>query len=175
MFGFFGLGKGAMTVLSYARQHKKRARFIMTLHPFTPPVAEAAYSEFKALAKRWNMEVIDDWLEGQELADAMGECGFFCVLHRFSGIGTSGSITSILAVHRPIYGNPDNPFLGAARPAVLPFDPDRWPTEQELRQAKQRVMEVAESLAPERIFAEVHVEVFSCLEVTNVLSLSTEK
>jgi hypothetical protein len=175
MFGFFGLGKGAMTVLSYARQHKRRARFIMTLHPFAPPVAEAAYSEFKALAKRWNMEVIDEWLEGQELADAMGECGFFCVLHRFTGIGTSGSVTSILAVHRPIYGNPDNPFLGAARPAIMPFDKERWPTERELQLAKQRVVEVAASLAPEKLFAEVHAEVLSCLKATDVLSLSTKK
>jgi hypothetical protein len=175
MFGFFGLGKGAMTVLSYAHRHKKRARFIMTLHPFAPPAVEAAYSEFKALARRWNMEVIDDWLEGQELADAMGECGFFCVLHRFTGIGASGSVTSILAVRRPVYGNPNNPFLGAARPAICPFHPDRWPTERELRQARERVAEIAELLTPERIFTEMHAEVLSCLETTDVLSLSTEK
>jgi hypothetical protein len=175
MFGFFGLGKGAMTVLSYARRHKKRARFIMTLHPFAPPATEAAYSEFKALAKRWNMEVIDDWLEGQELADAMGECGFFCVLHRFAGIGASGSVTSILAVHRPVYGDPENPFLGAARPAIQPFHPDRWPTERELQQAKARVEEIAKLLTPERIFSEVHAEVLSCLETTDALSLLTEK
>jgi hypothetical protein len=105
----------------------------------------------------------------------MGECGFFCVLHRFTGVGASGSVTSILAVHRPIYGNPDNPFLGAARPAIVPFDKDHWPTERELRQAKQRVMEVAASLAPEKLFAELHNEVLSCLEATDALSLSTEK
>jgi hypothetical protein len=78
-------------------------------------------------------------------------------------------------VHRPVYGDPENPFLGAARPAIQPFHPDRWPTERELQQATARAEEVAKLLTPERIFSEVHAEVLSCLEMTDALSLFTEK
>ena len=158
-FGFYGPGKGVWTVLAYARHHRKKARFITTLHPFAPPWTAAEFSEFVSAVKRAGMELITDWLEGQELADAMGECGFFAILHLTGGFGASASVTSVLAAHRPVFADKRIRFLRSAAPFVLPFQFEQWPTEKDLRQAVSLIEQSMTTLSPERIWREVHTKV----------------
>lgn len=158
LFGFFHPDKGFWTVAAYAKQHKKKARFVTTLHPFAPEHVRAEFDEFKAMCKRNSFDVIDDWLEGQELADALGVCGFFLVVDR-RAVGSSGSITSMLATGRPVFANKKFDFLGNAGSFVMTFSFDRWPTESELEEGRLFALRANEELAPERIFGRLHEEV----------------
>ncbi|MEZ8220019.1 hypothetical protein GG496_000186 [Candidatus Fervidibacteria bacterium JGI MDM2 JNZ-1-D12] len=162
LFGFFGSYKGFWEVATYAIQHKKKARFITTLHPFSPPHTCAEFVEFRLFCKRRGLEVIDEWLVGQELADAMGECGFF-VIPRRTGIGSSGSVTSMLATQRPVFAVKTN-FLGKAAEFTMQFDFSKWPTQRELEQGMELALKAQEELAPERIFGELHELVIERLQ-----------
>jgi len=155
-FGFYGSTKGCWTILAYAREHKRKARFITTLHPFAPHWVASEFTEFVTTARRLGMEVIDEWLEGQELADVMGECGFFVVKHSVSGIGASASVTSALAARRPVYSDKHNPFLKAAANFVMQFDFAHFPTAKELEEASRLVDEAWKVLSPTKIWAPLH-------------------
>lgn len=156
-FGFYGQNKGVWTVLNYAMHHRKTAKFITTLHPFAPPWVAAEFSEFVSTAKRLGMKVITDWLEGQELANEMGECSFFVILHKSSGYGASASVCSVLAAQRPVFADKSVDFLKAAKEFIMQFDPNRWPTLDELEQAGTLVSKKAQAvLSPYRIWNEVH-------------------
>jgi len=155
-FGFYGSTKGCWTILAYAREHRRKARFITTLHPFAPHWLASEFSEFVTAARRLGMEVIDDWLEGQELANVMGECGFFVVKHSASGLGASASVTSPLAARRPVYADKNNPFLKSSADFVMQFDFTRFPTPDELREAMKLVDEAWKVLSPIRIWTSLH-------------------
>ena len=155
-FGFYGSTKGCWTILSYAREHKRKARFITTLHPFAPHWLISEFSEFVATARRLGMEVIDDWLEDQELADVMGECSFFVVKHSAGGFGASASVTSPLAARRPVYSDRNNKFLKIAANFVMQFDFTRFPTPDELREATKLIDEAWKVLSPIEIWTSLH-------------------
>jgi len=155
-FGFYGSTKGCWTILAYAREHKRKARFITTLHPFAPHWLASEFSEFVTTARRLGMEVIDDWLEGQELADVMGECGFFIVKHSAAGLGASASVTSPLAARRPVYADKNNPFLKSSADFVMQFDLTRFPTPDELREAMKLIDEAWKVLSPNEIWTSLH-------------------
>jgi len=158
-FGFYGSTKGCWTILAYAREHKKKARFIMTLHPFSPHWVISEFSEFVTTASRLGMEVIDDWLEGQELADVMGECSFFVVKHSAAGLGASASVTSPLAARRPVYADKHNPFLKSAADFVIQFDFAHFPTPDELQEASKPIDEAWKILSPIKIWSSLHRQV----------------
>ncbi len=153
-FGFFHSGKGTWAIADYAARHKKKARFITTLHPFAPPWVQSEFVEFKATVKRLGFEIIDEWLVDQELADVMGECGFFIVLHK-GQFGASGSVTSAFAASRPAFVNA-SAFLRHVKPFAKPFRPDKWPSEAELREAQTLVEKARQALDPEVIWKELH-------------------
>lgn len=160
-FGFFGANKGIWTIMTYAQHHKRKARFITTIHPFAPPWTHAEFAEFKATATRLGFEVIDEWLVGQELADAMGECGFFVIIHK-GGFGASGSVTSALAACRPVFAN-ETEFIKEARKFVMKFNFDVWPSESELAKAIELVDEAHKYLSPQKIWSELHAQVLDAL------------
>jgi len=155
-FGFYGSTKGCWIVLAYAKEHRRKARFITTLHPFAPHWLKSEFSEFVTTARRLGMEVIDDWLEGQELADVMGECGFFVVKHSAGGFGASASVTSPLAARRPVYSDRNNQFLKTAANFVMQFDFTQFPTPDELREATKLIDEAWKVLSPIEIWTSLH-------------------
>jgi hypothetical protein len=155
-FGFYGSTKGCWTILAYAREHKRKARFITTLHPFAPHWVASEFEEFVTTARRLGMEVIDEWLEGQELADVMGECGFFVVKHSVGGLGTSASVTSPLAAKRPVYADRRNPFIKSSADFVMQFDFAHYPTPDELEEASKLIEEAWRFLSPTEIWASLH-------------------
>ena len=163
-FGFYGSTKGCWTILAYAREHKRKARFITTLHPFAPHWVASEFEEFVMTARRLGMEVIDEWLEGQELADAMGECGFFVVKHSTGGLGTSASVTSPLAAKRPVYADKQNPFIRWSADFVMQFDFAHYPTPDELEEASELIDQAWKVLSPTKIWTSLH-----CLLVDNLL------
>jgi hypothetical protein len=155
-FGFYGSTKGCWTILAYARKHKRKARFITTLHPFAPHWLVSEFEEFVSTAKRLGMEIIDEWLEGQELADAMGECGFFVVKHSAGGLGASASVTSPLAAKRPVYSDRRNPFLKSSANFVLQFHFAHYPTPEELEEASKLIDDASKALSPTEIWTSLH-------------------
>jgi hypothetical protein len=155
-FGFYGSTKGCWTILAYAREHKRKARFITTLHPFAPHWVASEFEEFVTTARRLGMEVIDEWLEGQELADVMGECGFFVVKHSAGGLGTSASVTSPLAAKRPVYADKRNPFIRWSVDFVMQFNFAHYPTPDELEEASELVDAAWQSLSPTKIWTSLH-------------------
>lgn len=161
-FGFYGSQKGLWTILAYALEHRKLARFITTLHPFAPNWVAAEFAEFRAAAKRCGFEVIDEWLEGQELADAMGECGFFVVLHG-GGFGASASVTSAFAANRPVLASKDNQFIKHAADFILEFNFNHFPTERELREAGDLVKQARKVLDPTTIWSSLHDRIVDIL------------
>lgn len=154
LFGFFGPWKGFWQVANYAVQHKKKALFVSTLHPFAPPHVRFEFIEFSSYCKRVGFELIDEWLTGQELADALGKCGFFAIPKR-TGIGSSGSVTSMLATLRPVFAS-DSQFLGKAKEFVMPFEFAKWPTQHELEKGLELAMKAQDELAPAKVFGELH-------------------
>jgi len=162
LFGFYGPYKGFWKVAYYALQHRKKARFITTLHPFAPTGFAAEFEEFKSFCKRNGFECITDWLTGQELADEMGKCGFFVVPPR-TGFGSSGSVTSMLATMRPVFAS-DSPFLGAAKQFVMPFDPSIWPTKEALEIGRKKAERAREVISPEKVFGELHAKILEELD-----------
>jgi hypothetical protein len=175
-FGFYGSTKGCWTILAYTREHKRKARFITTLHPFAPHWVASEFEEFVTTARRLGMEVIDEWLEGQELADVMGECGFFVVKHSVGGLGTSASVTSPLAAKRPVYADRRNPFIKSSADFVMQFDFAHYPTPDELEEASKLIEEAWRFLSPTEIWASLHRLIVDIIHsrVHNRIELRTE-
>ena len=158
-FGFYNPSKGAWSVLAYAKFHKKKAKFITTLHPFAPPWTEAEFSEFVTAVKRSGFEIVDEWLRDQELADCMGECGFFVVLHSLGGFGASASVTSPLAARRPVFIDDRTGFAKEASMFALKFRFDSWPSQKELNDARELIDSAWDQLRPEKVWNALHSKV----------------
>jgi len=161
LFGFFGPWKGFWEIAVYAKEHKRKARFVTTVHPFALDNVKFEFNEFRLFCKRNGFEIIDEWLVEQELADTLGECGFFAVPRRV-GIGSSGSITSMLAVQRPVFAV-DSQFLGEASKFTMPFRFEKWPNRRDLEEGIALALQAQEALAPEKIFGELHNKVVGLL------------
>lgn len=85
--------------------------------------------------------------------------GFFVVNHSAGGLETSASVTSSLAVKRPVHADKRNPFIKSSADFVIQFDFARFLTPDELEEASKLIDEAWKVLSPTQIWTSLHRQI----------------